>query len=246
MALRLRHALGRGARRALSVSGIVALLLTVCYQVVFVGAFNTVVVHLLPPSVEAGDVGTIGFTLPLSTNAAGALGVLALLLGVAVFLVTARLLTRPLSALSSLPGEAFTRRMGPAWLSGLVVSAVLAVAIPVGFVLLFVPGLFLAVSLQFAMFAVAVEDARPVDALRRSWSLAGGNRWRLFALVVLFGVIGGLGGALGSLFAFVSPAAGQLLSLTLNSVLVVLMYGILADAFVQLRDGAASTSRSLA
>jgi len=245
MALRLGQALGRGVRRAFSVSGIAALALTICYQIVFVGSFNTVIVNRLPPSVQPSDVGTVGFTLPLSTEVAAALGLVALLLGVGVFLVTARLLTRDLSALSSLPGGLFTRRIGPAFLSALVVSVVLAVVIPLGFALLFVPGLFLTVSLQFALFAVAVEDSGPIDALRRSWELASGNRWRLLALVVLFGVLGGIGGVVGSLFAFVSPSMGQLASLVVNSVLVILMYGILADSFVQLRGGAANATSSL-
>jgi hypothetical protein len=229
-----------------SVSGIVALVLTICYQVVFVGSFNTIIVNRLPPSIQPRDVETIGFTLPLSTEVAAVLGIAALLFGVVVFLVAARLLTRDRSALSSLPGDLFTRRIGRAFLSGLVVSVVLAVTIPLGFALLFVPGLFLTVSLQFALFAVAVEDTGPVDALRRSWELASGNRWRLLALVILFGVLGGFGGAVGSLFAFVSPSAGQLASLAINSVLVILMYGILADAFVQLRGGSAPSTRSLA
>ncbi|GAB6860159.1 hypothetical protein JCM17092_02480 [Haloplanus litoreus] len=220
-------------------------MLTICYQVVFVGSFNTVVVNRLPPSVQPDDVGTIGFTLPLSTEVAAALGLGALLLGIGVFLVTARLLTRDLPALSSLPGGLFTRRLGPAFLSAVVVSVVLAVVIPLGFALLFVPGLFLTVSLQFALFAVAVEDSGPIDALRRSWELASGNRWRLLALVVLFGVLGGLGGAVGSVFAFVSPSVGQLASLVINSVLVILMYGILADSFVQLRGEPAPSTNSL-
>jgi hypothetical protein len=245
MALRLGQAVGRGARRALSISGIVALVLTIGYQIVFVGSLNTLVVDQLPPSVQPGDV-TIGFTLPLSTDVAAALGVLALLLGVGVFLVTARLLSRDLSALATLPGGLFTRRIAPAFLSALVVSVVLAVAIPLGFALLFVPGLFLTVSLQFALFAVAVEDSGPIDALRRSWALASGNRWRLLALVVLFGVLGGIGGLVGSLFSFVSPSVGQLASLTVNSVLVVLMYGILADAFVQLRGEPTPSANALA
>lgn len=162
-----------------------------------------------------------------------------------MFLVTARLLTRDLSALSSLPGNLFTRRIGRAFLSALVVSAVLVVVVPLGFALLFIPGLFLTVSLQFALFAVAVEDTGPIDALRRSWELASGNRWRLLALIILFGVLGGIGGAVGSLFAFVSPLLGQLASLVINSVLVILMYGILADAFVQLRNGPAASATSL-
>lgn len=246
MVLQLGQALGRGARRAFSVSGIVALLLTICYQVVFVGALNTVIVGQLPSSVQPDDLGTIGFTLPPPTEAAAALGLAALLFGIVVFLVTARLLTRDLDSLSSLPGGLFTRRIGYAFLSALVVSVALTVVIPIGFALLFIPGLFLTVSLQFALFAVAVEDTGPVDALRRSWDLARGNRWRLLALAVLFGILGGIGGAVGSLFSFVSPSAGQLASLAINSVLIIVMYGILAEAFVQPGGGSAPSTSSLA
>ncbi|WP_338742272.1 hypothetical protein [Haloplanus salilacus] len=245
MALQLGKAIGRGARRSLSSSGIVALVLMICYQVLFVGSFNAVVVDQLPSGVRSGDAG-IGFALPLSTEVAAGLAVFALLLGIGVFLVTARLFARDLSDLSSLPGNLFTRRIGRAFLSTLVISVVLGVAIPIGFAFLLVPGLFLAVSLQFAVFAVAVEDTGPIEAFRRSWELASGNRWRLLALVVLFGVIGAIGGAVGSVFAFVSPSAGQLASLVINSVLVILMYGIIADSFVQLRGGSASATSSLA
>ena len=243
MALQLGRAIGRGARRSLSISGIVALVLMICYQVLFVGSFNAVIVDTLPSGVRSGDAG-IGFALPLPTEVAAGLAVVALLLGIGVFLVTARLFARDISALSSLPGNLFTRRLGRAFLSALVVSVVLGVAIPVGFVLLFVPGLFLAVTFQFAVFVVAVKDAGPIEAFRRSWELASGNRWRLLALVVLFGVIGAVGGVLGTLFALVSPSVGQLASLVINSVVLILMYGIIAESFVQLRSGSVSSASS--
>jgi hypothetical protein len=245
MALQLGQALGRGTRRALSVSGIVALALTICYQIVFVGSLNTIIVNQLPSSVQADDLHTIGFTLPLSTEVATVLTFAALLFGVGVVVVTARLLTRDFRDLSSLPSELFTRRIGFAFLSAFAVSVVLVVVIPLGFAFLILPGLFLTVSLQFTLFAIAVEDAGPVNALRRSWKLASGNRWRLLALVVLFAIIGGIGGAVGSLFAFVSPSVGQLASLAINSVLVILMYGILADSFVQLRSESATSTTPL-
>jgi uncharacterized membrane protein len=219
--------------------------MVICYQLLFVGSFNAVIVNRLPPEMQSSDVG-VGFALPLSTEVAAVLAVLALLFGIGVFLVTARLLTRDLSALSSLPGELFTQRIGRAFLSALVVSAVLGVGLTIGFAFLIIPGLFLAVTLQFAVFAVAVEDTGPIQALRRSWELASGNRWRLLALVVLFGVVGAIGGAVGSLFAFVSPSVGQLASLVINSALVIVMYGIIADSFVQLRGGSASPNESLA
>jgi hypothetical protein len=245
MALQLGQAIGRGARRSLSTSGIVALVLMMCYQVLFLGSFNAVMMNQLPSGVRSNDVG-VGFALPLPTEVAAGLAAFALLLGFGVLLVTARLFARDLSALSSLPGTLFTRRIGRAFLSALVVNIVFGVAITIGFAFLLVPGLFLAVSLQFAVFAVAVEDTGPIEAFRRSWELASGNRWRLLALVVLFGVVGGIGGAAGSLLAFVSPSVGQLASLGINSVLVILMYGIIADSFVQLRGGSASATSSLA
>jgi uncharacterized membrane protein len=219
--------------------------LTISYQLLFVGSVNTIVVDRLPSGVQSSSAG-VGFTLPLSTEVAAALAVLALLLGTGVFLVTARLLTRNLSALSSLPGELFTRRLGRGFLSVLAISVILGVAIPVGFVLLFVPGLFLVVTFQFAVFVVAVEDTGPIEAFRRSWELASGNRWRLLALVVLFGVIGAIGGVVGTLLAFVSPSVGQLVSLVINSVVVILTYGIIAESFVQLRSGSASSTSSFA
>jgi hypothetical protein len=236
MALQIGRALARGARRGVSLSGIAVLALTGLYQVAFVGAVNTLVADLLPAEVRPSDVEAIGFTLPVSTDAAAALAVASLLVGVGVFLVAARLLARDLPALSTLPASAFTRRLGRALASAVVVSVVLSIAIPIGLVLFVVPGLFLAVSLQFAVFAIAVEDAGPIGALRRSWALASGNRWRLFALIVVLAVAGGVSGAIGSVFSFVDPLAGQLASLAVNSVFVVLTYGILADAFLQLRD----------
>jgi hypothetical protein len=235
MALQLGRALGRGARRSASVSGLVVLVLTVLYQIAFLGAVNTIIANLLPDGVRPTETGTIGFSLPLSTDAAAVLAVVSFLFGTGVFVVAARLLARDPTTLASLPAEAFTRRLGRALPSLVVVNLVLAVAIPLGLALFVVPGLFLAVSFQFAVFAVAVEDHGPLGALRRSWTLASGDRWRLLVLVVLFGVVGGVSGALGSLFSLADPLVGQLVSVGVTSVFLVLMYGVLADAFLQLR-----------
>ena len=235
MALQLGRALGRGARRSASLSGLVVLVLTVLYQIAFLGAVNTIIANLLPDGVRPTEAGAIGFSLPLSTDAAAVLAVVSFLFGTGVFMVAARLLARDTTTLASLPATAFTRRLGRALPSLVVVNLVLAVVIPLGLALFVVPGLFLAVSFQFAVFAVAVEDHGPLGALRRSWTLARGDRWRLLVLVVLFGVVGGVSGALGSLFSLADPLVGQLVSVGVTSVFLVLMYGVLADAFLQLR-----------
>lgn len=236
MALQLGDALGRGARRSASTSGLAILALTVLYQFALLGALNTVIVNLLPSGVDPAEVGSIGFSLPLSTDGALALLIVSFLFGTGVFLVAARLLARDTTTLGSIPAEAFTHRLGRGLLSLLVVNLVLAVAIPLGLVLLVIPGLFLAVGFQFAVFAVAVEDRGPIAALRRSWALASGDRWRVLALVVLFAVVGGVSGALGSALSLADPLVGQLVSMGATSVFLVLMYGVLADAFLQLRD----------
>ena len=237
MSLSIGQALGRGTRRSLSVSGIVLFVTMVVYQVLFVGALNTVVVNSLPPNVSPADVGTVGFTLPVSTAVAAAIGVGSLLFGTALFLVATRLLSRDISALNSIPLSLVGHRFGRAFLSTLAVSLVLAVVIPIGLAFLLVPGLFLAVSFQFAVFAVGVEDCGPVAALRRSWELATGNRWRLFGLLLLITGIALIGSIPGTAISLVAPAAGQLISLFITSVFAIVLYGILADAFVQLREG---------
>lgn len=237
MALQLATAVSRGLRRSLSGAGAVLMALTFGYVVLFVGAINTIVAGFFPPElVERAEFGVV---FPLSTAVAGALAVVSFLVGAVVYLAATRILSRdPGSA--SLSATPFTRRIVPAVLTAVVVNVVTFVAVSVGFVFLFVPGLFLAVSFAFALFAVGVEDAGPVAALRRSWDLASGNRWRVLALLVAVGLVVGLTtglvGAVGAL-AGVDSAAVQTVTLALSSVLTVLSYGILADAFVQLGGG---------
>ena len=185
MSLSIGQALGRGTRRSLSVSGLVLFVAMVVYQVVLVGTVNTVVVNSLPPNISPEEIGAVGFTFPISTGVAGVVGVASLLFGTGVFFIATRLLSRELSALGSIPPSLLGHRFGRAFLSTLAVSLVLAVVIPIGLALLFVPGLFLAVSFQFAVFAVGVEDCGPLAGLRRSWELASGNRWRLFGLLLV-------------------------------------------------------------
>jgi hypothetical protein len=241
MALQIGRALGRGFRRSASLSGLVVLVFTMITQFGILGSVNTVIVNLLPDGAQPSDIGTIGFTLPVSTEIAAAIGTVSLLVSTGLFLFAARLLSRDITSLNTLPGSVFTRRLGRAFLSTILVSLVLAIVLPLGFLLFLIPGVFLAVSFQFVVFAVAVEDAGPIDALRRSWGLASGNRWRLFGLVFILAAVSGVSGMIGTVFGLANPLVGQLLSLALNSVFLVFMYGVLADAFVQLRDGPLST-----
>ncbi|QCD66625.1 hypothetical protein GBQ70_13610 [Halomicrobium sp. ZPS1] len=235
--LQIGTALGRGSRRALSTSGIVLMVLTIAYQLVFVGSINTAVAGMLPDTAQQGQ---IGLTLPISTSVSGLLAVVSILFGTYILLVATRLLVRDSSELSSLPSELFTHRVGRALLAAIVANVLVSIAVTLGLIALVIPGLFLSVSFTFVFFAIGVEDQGPVDALRRSWDLATGNRWRLFGLVLIVGIVAGAVGGLSSLVTIAGPAIGQIVVLSIISIITIVNYGILADAFVQLRTEAAS------
>jgi hypothetical protein len=79
----------------------------------------------------------------------------------------------------------------------------------VGFLLLFIPGLWLSVALAVALPASVVEDLGPQGALRRSFDLTRGQRWRIFAFGILTGLI-----AIGA--AFVLGLATLVFGLNIN------------------------------
>jgi hypothetical protein len=231
MSLQIGDALGNGIRRSLTYSGGVLMVLTLVYQLLFLGSVNAVFLEVLPPEVQQS--GQLGFALPVPATVAGIIAIAGLAFGIVLYIAATRALIREQSELNSLPGELFTRRMGRAFISAVGANLIVTIAVSIGFVLLLVPGIFLAISFIFVIFAIGVEDERALDALSRSWELASGDRWRLFALGLIVGVIVAVGSSLGSVASFVSPVAGQLLSLALTSVFSIISYGILADAYLQ-------------
>ena len=57
-----------------------------------------------------------------------------------------------------------------------------AIGIAAGFVLLVIPGIYLAVRLFFVPQTVVIERARGLDALRASSDIVRGFWWRTFGL----------------------------------------------------------------
>ncbi|MEF8802486.1 MAG: hypothetical protein V5A56_15905 [Halolamina sp.] len=234
MSLQIGDALGDGIRRALTYSGAVLMALAFVYQLVFVGSVSTIVLDTLPSEVE--QTGQIGLVLPIPVAAAVVLAILGLAFGVVLYIVGTRALTRQQSELDSLPRDLFIRRIGRAFLSAVGANIVVSIAVTIGFVLFIIPGVYLLISFLFVIFAIGVEDERAIDALRRSWGLSSGNRWSLLALGLVVGVITSVGSGLGSVFSLISPVAAQVASLALTSVFAIVSYGILADAYLQVRD----------
>lgn len=71
----------------------------------------------------------------------------------------------------------------------LFVSIVYGLTIFVGMIACCVPGIFLATALYPLLPITAIEDHKIPDFFSRAWDLTDGNRWSVFAVVFLLGVI---------------------------------------------------------
>lgn len=95
-----------------------------------------------------------------------------------------------------------------------VILAVLLAGLPTvgGFLLLIVPGLYIAGRLALTLPLVVADGAAPVDAVRRSWDMTEDNGWRIIGFVlswaVLFVALSILASAVGAALASVLTAAG--------------------------------------
>lgn len=237
MALQLGRTFSDGIRRVLTRTGGALFVALLAIQFLVQASINTAMLGFLPPE-ASGQLGEmLGLTLPVSGMVGALLAFVGFVLSSIYFVALSRALTRPIGELATIPAELYTRRIGRATLSMIVGGIVVGISVSIGLALLFLPGIFLAACFLFFIFEVGVEDRGVVDALKRSWGLSRGNRLKLAVIVILAGVIGGIVGAVGALFDIASsPLVAEVVTNTLSSLLFVVLYGIMAAAYLQLRD----------
>ncbi len=89
------------------------------------------------------------------------------------------------------PGEALNRLAGRIWpLIGL--GLLVSLLTILGFVLLVIPGIYIAVLLAFATPVFVLERTRVGEALSRSAELVRGSWWRTLGIAILGGLVGGI------------------------------------------------------
>ncbi|MDG5821907.1 hypothetical protein [Natronococcus sp. A-GB7] len=231
MSLHLTNAVRGGIDRATTRTGGILFGVLIVLQLLTIASFNTLLASVAPP--EAME--QFGLILPISGSFAGILLLGTYLVMAVYFVVVARTFARPAHKLSSIPSELYSRRIGRATLSMIVAGIIVFVSIMIGFFLLIIPGIFLSVCFLFFLFVIGVEDRGVIASLRESWDLSRGNRLKLAVVVVFFGAIGASIGMIGAIFELIGvPVAGDLLSILVNAVLFIFIYGLLADAYLQL------------
>jgi hypothetical protein len=76
-------------------------------------------------------------------------------------------------------------RLGTVWLTGLLVG----LGTLLGFCALIVPAFILMTRWWVAIPVAVIEDSTATESMRRSGELTSGNRWRVFALILVVGLI---------------------------------------------------------
>ena len=248
MALQLGQAISDGIGRVLSTTGAVLFAGLLAIQLVTQVGINTAVVGFLPPeAASAAATGSPGISLPVPPGVGVALTLVGIVVSTVYFVVLARALSRPRRELSTFPSTLYTRRILRATLATFLGGLVVSVAVSIGFVLLVLPGIFLAASFLLFIFAAGVEARGELGSLSRSWALARGSRLKLSLLVVAVGVVGGLVGTVGTLLDVAGLGSLSDVAVTVvNSGFFLAVYGTLAAAYGQLRDGESRTTTTAA
>jgi hypothetical protein len=84
-----------------------------------------------------------------------------------------------------------------------------AIACLAGFVLLVIPGIWIAIRCYFAVQAAALDDLAPAAAMRRSAEVVQGRWWRAFGCLLGTGLLLGLVGSIAT-NAFAASGSGAL------------------------------------
>ncbi len=185
------------------------------------------------PAGEAENLYPLAVDGPLAVS--GGLTVVLFLCGTVLGVLAIRAFHRNLDAF---PTADHTRRLVRTTVVALVVSLLVSLAIAVGTVLLIFPGIFLAVSLVFAVLVAVVEDAGVIESLKRSWSLASGNRLRLFAIGFVFVLVSGIVGGVFGVIGFFAPLVGEIAGAAATGAVTVFGLALVVGAYRQLSASA--------
>ncbi|OGZ04630.1 MAG: hypothetical protein A2648_00845 [Candidatus Lloydbacteria bacterium RIFCSPHIGHO2_01_FULL_41_20] len=87
----------------------------------------------------------------------------------------------------------------------IIASIATGVVVIVGLILLVIPGIYLAIRLQFYKFLIVDKgDIGPIESLKESWKMTKGYAWNLFLFLILIALLNILGVILFGVGLFVT------------------------------------------
>ena len=233
MSLNIGDALSAGAEKLTTAAGVQLGVAYVVLLLVTVVGSNSMSAEIPSPPGSEGMAADPALALPIGFAGGAVLFLLGMVLNLGLAIVAFRTLDHDASELGSIPSgvtDGLLKRAVFLVIAGIVQT----IAIAIGWIALFIPGIFIAVSLIFTQVYVAIEGEGPFEALSSSWSLAKGNRFPLFGLGVVITVIGMLT-LIPSFIALVfSPIAGVVVMYVILAFFSVFQLGVMVDAYHQL------------
>ncbi len=234
MSLNIGDALSTGAEKLTTAAGIQLSVVYVLLQLLtLVGMFSLFADVGTGTGTATPSRAMSALSLPIGVAGGAALATLGGILNVALTIVALRALAHDATELGSIPAGV-ADNMLKTWVFLVIALIVQGVAVSLGFVALFIPGIFLLVSLIFTQVFVAVEGEGPFEALSSSWSLAKGNRFPLFGLGVVIFVISLLASIPTTIVSVFAPTAGTLLNYVVSGFVAIFSLAVLVDAYHQL------------
>jgi len=116
--------------------------------------------------------------------------------------------------------EAYGKAKGLFW-QFIWAAILVAIVISIGFILLIIPGIYLAVAFGFYLFALVLDGARGWDTAKKSKELVKGYWWAVFGRWLAFGIIIGL---IAMVIGGVVAAIGsQLIMLVTNALIGIVL-----------------------
>lgn len=107
------------------------------------------------------------------------------------------------------------------YLQFILVTILISVIVGLGLILLIVPGIVLAIGLQYATYLVVDKNMKAIEAIKRSWEMTKGVKWKLFGFALLVWVINVVGLTLFGI--------GMLVTVPLTMVAMAYVYRALDD-----------------
>lgn len=112
--------------------------------------------------------------------------------------------------------ELFTSVTWDRLFSYVVASIIYGILVTIGFFLLIIPGFIVMAVLMPYVYLVVDKNLGPIDSLRKAREITKGNRWQVFGLVVVLGIL--------NLVGLLALVVGLLVTLPVSMFAMVEMY----------------------